>query len=39
MTNPNVSSRVDVLANGQVILLSGSNAWISLEGITFRVAP
>jgi hypothetical protein len=35
----NLAARVDVLNNGQVVPVSGSSAWISLEGITFRVAP
>ena len=30
---------VDVLSNGEVLPRIGNNAWISLEGITFRVAP
>ncbi len=35
-TNPNTIGRVDILADGQVTVVSGSNGWVSLDGITFR---
>jgi cytoskeletal protein CcmA (bactofilin family) len=35
-TNPNTIGRVDILADGQVTVVSGSNVWVSLDGITFR---
>ena len=34
----NASGRVDILTNGQVLPVAGSNKWISLDGITFRAA-
>jgi len=37
-TYNNVSGRVDILTNGQVLPWAGSNKWISLDGITFRAA-
>jgi len=36
ITNPNSIARIDVLASGEVQMVMGSNAWISLDGITFR---
>ncbi|MCP4712344.1 MAG: hypothetical protein GY869_27295 [Planctomycetes bacterium] len=36
MTYLNVMGRVDITASGEVILIYGSNAWVSLENITFR---
>jgi len=38
LTNGNVASRLDVLTNGQVDPYSGSNRWVSLDGLTFRAA-
>lgn len=38
-TNSNTIGRIDIRANGEVIMESGSNVWISLDGITFRAAP
>ncbi len=35
--NPNAIGRVDILTDGRVERVSGSNGWISLDGITFRV--
>ncbi|MBD2290948.1 hypothetical protein H6F92_20050 [Microcystis wesenbergii FACHB-1317] len=35
-TNLNIIGRVDILADGQVTVVSGSNVWVSLDGITFR---
>ncbi|MBD2288039.1 hypothetical protein H6F92_04100 [Microcystis wesenbergii FACHB-1317] len=35
-TNLNTIGRVDILADGQVTVVSGSNGWVSLDGITFR---
>ncbi|MCZ8067198.1 MAG: hypothetical protein O9287_14965 [Microcystis sp. LE17-20D] len=35
-TNLNTIGRVDILADGQVTVVSGSNVWVSLDGITFR---
>ena len=35
-TNLNIIGRVDILADGQVTVVSGSNGWVSLDGITFR---
>jgi len=32
----NTIGRVDILADGQVTVVSGSNVWVSLDGITFR---
>ena len=29
-------SRIDILANGDVVVTAGSTGWISLDGITFR---
>jgi hypothetical protein len=37
-TNPNTIGRIDILTNGDVIMISGNNEWISLDGITFRAA-
>jgi len=37
-TNPNTIGRIDILADGQVLMYAGSNSWISLDGITFRAA-
>lgn len=36
MTAPNAAGRVDVRPNGEVFPVAGSNAWLSLDGITFR---
>jgi hypothetical protein len=36
ITKPNAIARVDVLTSGEVVMVMGSNAWISLDGITFR---
>ncbi len=38
MTNSNVAGRCDVLADGNVVPLAGSNVWFSLDGISFRAA-
>ncbi|NCQ93148.1 MAG: hypothetical protein GPJ19_21070, partial [Microcystis aeruginosa LG13-13] len=38
-TNLNTIGRVDILADGQVTVVSGSNGWVSLDGITFRADP
>ena len=35
-TYPEEMGRIDVLTDGQVFMQKGSNAWISLDGITFR---
>jgi hypothetical protein len=35
-THPNTVGRIDILADGQVLMVSGSNLWISLDGITFK---
>ncbi|PSB22155.1 hypothetical protein C7B65_01755 [Phormidesmis priestleyi ULC007] len=35
-THPNEMGRIDILTNGQVYMQKGNNAWISLDGITFR---
>ncbi|EQC50352.1 hypothetical protein M899_2545 [Bacteriovorax sp. BSW11_IV] len=35
-TDPNTIGRMDILTNGCVQPTSGSNVWISLEGISFR---
>jgi hypothetical protein len=35
-TEPNVAGRIDILADGQVQMVQGNNAWISLDGITFK---
>lgn len=32
----NAIGRVDVQANGDVLMAAGSNLWISLDGITFK---
>lgn len=37
-TNPNTIGRIDILTNGDIIMISGNNEWISLDGITFRAA-
>ena len=37
-TNNNIIGRVDIFADGQVTVVSGSNGWVSLDGITFRAA-
>ena len=34
-TSPNASGRVDIMPNGDVNFVSGSNAWISLDNISF----
>ena len=31
-----IIGRIDILSNGQVLKVKGSNGWISLDGITFR---
>jgi hypothetical protein len=31
-------ARVDILADGQVVVVTGSSGWLSLDGITFRAA-
>lgn len=35
MTDPNVNSRIDINANGNIKFVSGSGAWFSLETIRF----
>lgn len=35
-TSLNTIGRVDIFADGQVTVVSGSNGWVSLDGITFR---
>jgi len=34
-TSANVAGRIDVLANGDVVIVSGSTNWISLDNISF----
>lgn len=34
-TSPNVAARIDVEANGNVIIYTGNNTWIALDGISF----
>lgn len=34
-TDPNTAGRIDILPGGEVVAVSGSNAWISLDGIIF----
>jgi hypothetical protein len=34
-TSPNVAARIDVQADGDVIIYAGSNSWISLDTISF----
>ncbi len=38
-THPQDSARVDILPNGQILPVSGSPPWISLDGISFRAKP
>ena len=38
LTSPNVPARIDVKANGDVILYSGTITWMSLDGISFLPA-
>jgi cytoskeletal protein CcmA (bactofilin family) len=35
-THPNAAGRIDILSDGQIQMIQGNNAWISLDGITFR---
>jgi hypothetical protein len=37
-TNNNTLGRVDVLANGNVVVVSGHTSWVSLDSIAFRAA-
>ena len=37
-TYPNAIGRVDVLADGKVSMVTGDNAWVSLNGLAFRAA-
>jgi hypothetical protein len=37
-TNSNTIGRLDILTDGQVQPLTGSNVWFSLDGVTFRAA-
>ncbi len=34
-TSPNATGRIDIMANGDVNFVSGSNGWISLDSISF----
>jgi len=34
-TNPNATGRIDVMTNGDIDFVSGSNSWISLDSISF----
>ncbi len=36
-TNPNEVGRLDVMANGEVIMMVGDKGWFSLDGVTFKV--
>jgi hypothetical protein len=38
VTHPDVAARVDIVADGRVLLITGSTTWVSLDGITFRTA-
>jgi hypothetical protein len=38
ITHPNVAGRIDITPDGQVLMIIGSAEWISLDGITFRIA-
>lgn len=35
-TNPNALGRIDIRSNGNVMVVAGSEGWISLDGLTFR---
>ncbi|MEB4593419.1 hypothetical protein VSS37_20750 [Candidatus Thiothrix sp. Deng01] len=35
-TNPDSIGRIDIATNGDVIMQTGNNGWISLDGITFQ---
>jgi hypothetical protein len=37
-TANNTTGRVDILTDGQVLIVFGSNGWLSLDGLTFRSA-
>jgi hypothetical protein len=37
-TDRNTIGRIDILADGTLLMYAGSNGWISLDGITFRAA-
>ena len=32
----NAAARIDILVDGNVYMIAGNSAWISLDGLTFR---